>query len=38
MFNLKSINKEEFIIIVTSTNKDPWMKTFSGLFTEPCCD
>jgi len=35
----RSISKEEFIIIVASMDKkDPWMKAFSGLFVEPCCD
>ncbi len=38
MLNSRSINKEEFIIIVAFTDKDPWMKAFSGLFVEPCCD
>ncbi len=39
MLNLRSIGKEEFIIIaIFIDKKDPWMRTFSGLFTKPCCD
>jgi hypothetical protein len=39
MFNSRIIGKEEFVIIVIATcKKDPWIRTFSGLFVEPCCD
>jgi len=39
MFNSRSIGREEFVIIATSTcKKDPWIITFNGLFVEPCCD
>jgi hypothetical protein len=37
--NSRIIGKEEFVIIVTTTSKkDPWTRTFNGLFIEPCCD
>jgi hypothetical protein len=35
MFNSRSIGRKEF---VASTCKDPWIRTLSGLFIEPCCD
>jgi hypothetical protein len=39
MLNSRSIDREEFVIIATITyKKDPWTRTFSGLFVEPCCD
>lgn len=39
VFNSRIIGKEEFVIIVATTyKKDPWTKTFNGLFIEPCCD
>jgi hypothetical protein len=38
-FNSKIIGKEEFVIIVAIIYKtNPWMRTFNGLFAEPCCD
>jgi hypothetical protein len=36
VFNSRNIGREEFVI--TTYKKDPWTKTFSGLFVEPCCD
>jgi hypothetical protein len=39
MFNSKSIGRDEFVIIATSTcKKDPWIITLNGLFVEPCYD
>jgi hypothetical protein len=40
LLNSRSIGKEEFVITIaiTTYKKDPWTRTFTGLFAKPCCD
>jgi hypothetical protein len=39
MLNSRNIGEEEFVIMIAiaTYKKDPWTRTFNGLFAKPCC-